>query len=389
MMTTFLDKRALSTTGIEPVRSVKLRSEFEGLSVLLTGHTGFKGSWLALWLRELGAKVTGFSLDPPTKPSNYLASDVGSILQFDYRADIRDRATLEDAIRSSHPDVIFHLAAQSVVLDGYAQPLETFSVNALGTATLLDTLRTVGQACAVVVVTSDKCYANDESGRAFEEGDPLGGRDPYSASKAGAELVTAAYREAYFAPGELDRHGVAIATARAGNVIGGGDWTAHGVVADIMRAVEAGVPVQLRRPTAIRPWQHVLEPLDGYLTLAAHLRSADGAAFCSAWNFGPEAKDEATVGELTELLLSARGKGTWEGSSRLNDLPEAGVLRLSIRRAQTELDWQPRWSLMEAVERTANWYSRFEVAPGSARHACVSDITDYMAADPGAAGKYL
>src|SRR5262245_23245422 len=210
---------------------------YRGRSVLITGHTGFKGSWLALWLHELGAHVVGYALDPPTTPSNFDASRVAETLAADHRADIRDRSRLERSIRDSRPDVVLHLAAQSVVLAGYADPTETFSVNVLGTTVLLDAIRAAGRPCAVVVVTSDKCYANDESGRRFIEDDPLGGEDPYSASKAATELVAAAYRDSFFPPSEVDRHGIALATARAGNVIGGGDWTANGVVADIMRAI--------------------------------------------------------------------------------------------------------------------------------------------------------
>lgn len=355
-----------------------LRHEFAGLSVLLTGHTGFKGSWLALWLSELGADVTGFALDPPTIPSNFVASAVADVLRADHRADIRDRIAIEGAIRSSRPDVIIHLAAQSVVLEGYAEPAETFSVNVLGTAVLLDALKAAAQPCAVVLVTSDKCYANDESGRPFEEDDPLGGHDPYSASKASTELLADAYRHSFFPPAEIDRHGVAIATARAGNVIGGGDWTAHGVVADVARSVTAHRPVRLRSPNAVRPWQHVLEPLGGYLTLAARLRGRARASFCRAWNFGPAATDEITVRELTEQLLAAWGAGSWEDGSLPDDPAEAGVLRLSTKRAQEELGWRPRWGVTEAVHRSVRWYQRFDAAPSSARAACASDINAYM-----------
>jgi CDP-glucose 4,6-dehydratase len=216
----------------------ELRRTFSGRSVLLTGHTGFKGSWLALWLHHLGAKVTGFALDPPTDPSNYRLALVGDVLAADQRADIRDSETVARVFRDVRPDIVLHLAAQTIVLDSYLAPVESFDVNVVGTAVVLDALRTIDHPCAVVVVTSDKCYANDESGRRFTEGDPLGGHDPYSASKAGTELVAAAYRSSFFRPEDLDQHGVAIATARAGNVIGGGDWTGHGIVADIVRSID-------------------------------------------------------------------------------------------------------------------------------------------------------
>ena len=351
---------------------------FSGRSVLLTGHTGFKGSWLALWLHRLGAQVTGYALDPPTDPSNFEASSVSQVLTADHRADIRDRERFARVVRDCRPDVVLHLAAQSVVLDGYRQPVDTFEVNVVGTAVVLDAMRTIDHPCAVVVVTSDKCYANDESGRRFTEGDPLGGDDPYSASKAGTELVAAAYRRSFFPPEDLDRHGVAVATARAGNVIGGGDWTPHGVVADIVRSIGRGEPVRLRRPAAIRPWQHVLEPLAGYLTLAARLSGPERATYCDAWNFGPEPEDEATVAALTDRILAEWGTGSWFDDSRPDDLPEAGVLRLSIEKTASELGWRPRWHLDEAVRRMVGWYRLSAADPSSARRACEADIEAYM-----------
>ena len=357
-----------------------LRGTFAGRSVLLTGHTGFKGSWLALWLHELGAHVTGYALDPPTTPSNFELAGVSEVLREDVRADLRDRTRLEAAIRSSRPDVVLHLAAQTVVLEGYADPAETFSVNVVGTAVLLDAIRAAGQRCAVVVVSSDKCYANDEAGRPFTEEDPLGGEDPYSASKAGTELVAASYRSSFFAPADLSEHGVALATARAGNVLGGGDWTAHGLVADIFRALFAGEAINLRRPTAIRPWQHVLEPLGGYLTLAMHLLRPDAAGFATAWNFGPEPGGEPTVGELTDEFLRAWGSGRWQDTSRPDDPPEAGTLRLSIERARAWLGWAPRWDLSTTVDRTVSWYRQVQGDPAAARAACVADIAAFMEA---------
>ncbi len=216
----------------------------------------------------------------------------------------------------------------------------------------------------------------------FEEDDALGGDDPYSASKAGTELVTAAYRQSFFPPDEIGRHGIAVATARAGNVIGGGDWTPHGVVADIMRSLAAGRPVGLRRPNAIRPWQHVLEPLGGYLALAKALSGPDAATFSRAWNLGPEPVDEATVKELTELILAGWGAGSWERAGDADDPPEAGILRLSIDRARRDLGWRPRWRLADAVRRTVAWYREYTVEPGSARAACVADIAAYEATDP-------
>jgi CDP-glucose 4,6-dehydratase len=345
---------------------------------MLTGHTGFKGSWLALWLHHLGARVTGYALDPPTEPSNFAVSAVADVIEADHRADIRDRAALDAVIGSSRPDIVLHLAARTVVLDSYESPAETFSVNVVGTANLLDAIRSAGRPCAVVIVTSDKCYLNDEHGRPFIETDPLGGEDPYSASKAGTELVAAAYRQSFFPPEDLARHGVPLATARAGNVIAGGDWTPHGIVADIVRSVSRGEPVRLRRPAAVRPWQHVLEPLAGYLALAVRLGGPDAPAYCDAWNFGPEAADTATVRELTERIIATWGAGSWVDDSDPENPPEAGVLRLSIERARERLGWQPRWDLDEAIHRTVAWNRRFAEDPGSARAACLADIEAYL-----------
>ena len=358
-----------------------VRSAFAGRSVFVTGHTGFKGSWLTLWLDALGAQVTGYALDPPTEPSAFKAAGVADVLREDHRADLRDRPSLEAALRSSEPDVILHLAAQSVVLEGYSEPSETFSVNVMGTAVLLDAIRAVGRPAAVVIVTSDKCYANDGSGRPFVESDPLGGHDPYSASKAGTELVAAAYRESFFPPASLASHGVAVATARAGNVIGGGDWTANGLVADTVRALDRDAPIRLRHPAAVRPWQHVLEPLDGYLALAASLLGPDAASFCEGWNFGPVLEDDATVAVVVDRFVSRWGAGAWLDTSRADDPPEAKVLRLSIDKARRELGWLPTWRLPEAIDRTVDWYRDVGAMSRTARQACLDDLSDYEAAN--------
>ncbi|MDQ6672255.1 MAG: CDP-glucose 4,6-dehydratase [Chloroflexota bacterium] len=352
-------------------------SSFAGRRVLVTGHTGFKGSWLAIWLHALGATVTGYSLGPPTQPNNFQAANVRALLASQYIADVRDREALLGALRSSEPDVVLHLAARSVVRDSYANPLETISSNVIGTATVLDAIRELARPCAVVVVSSDKCYANDESGRPFVEDDRLGGADPYSASKAAVELVTDAYRRSFFPPEDLCRHGIAVATARAGNVVGGGDWTPDGLVADVMRALLARTPVLVRHPTAIRPWQHVLEPLGGYLTLTSHLLGPDAMQFCSGWNFGPCEQDSLTVAQLVETILREWGDGTWQDVSRPDDPPEAGVLRLSTAKAAASLGWRSYWRTDEALVRTVAWYRRFEANPTTARQACLEDVAVY------------
>lgn len=347
--------------------------------MFITGHTGFKGSWLSLWLNALGARVTGYALAPPTTPSLFETAGVQDDLSRHVEADIRDAGSLESALRASDADVVLHLAAQSVVRIGYAEPLETFSVNVIGTAVVLEAVRAVGRPCAVVVVSSDKCYANDETGRAFVETDPLGGDDPYSASKAGTEIVVGAWRRSYFPPESHAEHGIAVATARAGNVIGGGDWTPDGIIADTARAIDEGRSVNIRNPDAVRPWQHVLEPLSGYLELGARLLEPGGAAaFGEAWNFGPSRDDDATVRELVERFLAAWGSGSWEDASDPSHPHESHVLRLATDRAEQRLGWRPRWNLDEAVERTAGWYRAYAGAAANARAATLADVRAYM-----------
>jgi CDP-glucose 4,6-dehydratase len=357
--------------------SVGFAEAFLGRSILVTGHTGFKGSWLCLFLHRLGARVTGYALDPPTEPNNFVESSVAQALSGAVHADIRDRSQLKLTLRTVQPDVIFHLAAQSVVRSGHTDPIRTFSVNVMGTACVLEAIRQAGRPCAVVIVSSDKCYENDGSGQPFSEGHPMGGSDPYSASKGAAELVTAAYRRSFFPPDALSHHGVGVASARAGNVIGGGDWTPDGLVADALRALMVNRPIPVRNPHAIRPWQHVLEPLAGYMTLAARLLEQDAANFCGGWNFGPEPQDEATVQELVERIVAAWGEGTWEASPTPGEPPEEQVLRLTNDAAIDQLGWRPRWTLNEAVDRTVRWFRRFGSDPGAARAACLDDIDAY------------
>jgi CDP-glucose 4,6-dehydratase len=360
-----------------PEMSDAFLSSFTGRRVLITGHTGFKGSWLSLWLARRGAIVAGYALDPPTDPSNFVVSRVEEVLAEHHVADIRDRDRLGAVIDRFRPEVILHLAAQTVVLDGYATPAEAFAVNVMGTVTVLDVVRTLGHPCAIVAVATDKVYANNESGRPFTEADPLGGRDPYSASKAAAELAVDAYRSSFFPPDSLAAHGVALASARAGNVIGGGDWTPHGLVADTFRALAAGRPVGIRYPEAIRPWQHVLEPLAGYLRLAEALLRPDAARFCRSWNFGPEDARTVDVRHVVEGLIGGWGTGRWETPADWAGPHEAGVLRISPIAGRRALDARNAWPVDEAIRRTAAWYRRFADDPGAARESCLADIGAY------------
>jgi len=342
-------------------------------SVLLTGHTGFKGAWLSLWLQSLGARVTGLAPAPPTEPSLYALARVGSHMAGELAIDVRDAPAVLEVVRSVRPEVVLHLAAQPMVRLSLRAPALTFEVNVLGTVNVLEAVRLAGDCVrAVVVVTSDKCYANpsgyasssrgvsgdaaDPAGgpHCFVEGDPLGGRDPYSSSKACAELVTAAYRESFFAPGSDTR--ARVASARAGNVIGGGDFGEDRLVPDILRAYDAGLPVQVRNPDAIRPWQHVLNPLSGYLALAQSLCGPDADEAARAFNFGPRPRDALTVLEIVSrldgVLESALG---YELDGSVNP-PEAARLQLDSTAAERLLGWRPRWNLDEALARVAAWH---------------------------------
>ncbi len=335
-----------------------VRREFwRDRAVLVTGHTGFKGGWLATWLWALGARVSGYALAPDTTPSYFVRSGLAERL-VSRVGDVTDGAALDAALDAVRPSVVFHLAAQSLVRRSYRAPVETFATNVLGTARVLEAVRRRPSVEAVVVVTSDKCYANRERPEGYREDEPLGGHDPYSASKAAAELVTAAYRDSFFAAGAR------IATARAGNVIGGGDWAEDRLVPDIMRALAGGRTVRVRNPSAVRPWQHVLEPLRGYLMLAEQLVETDAAA--TAFNFGPAADDALPVAALVELVLGLWGGGRWEAVAEANAPHEAGLLRLDCRRAHERLGWRPLLTLKEAAELTVTWYRRASEATSPA-----------------------
>ena len=354
--------------------------QYAGKSALVTGHTGFKGSWLSLFLHSLGSKVDGYSLAPPTEPNNFTVSRVQEICASHRIADIRDGAELERALRATQPDFIFHLAAQPLVRDSYSMPVETFDTNVMGTVRLLDAVRRLGRPCTVVVVTSDKCYQNVEHVWGYREIDSMGGDDPYSASKGATEIVVASYRRSFFAPESVATHGVRLASARAGNVIGGGDWARDRIVCDMARALSTGQPVPVRNPQAIRPWQHVLEPLGGYLLLAARMATSADPKWMSGWNFGPLSTDVLPVAQLTELFLHVWGAGTWVHQPSERPLHEAHLLRLSIDKATSVLGWNPCFNVAQAIERTARWYRDYYAGNIDMRERCRSDIHDYVTA---------
>ena len=345
---------------------------YAGKRVLVTGHTGFKGAWLCEWLLGLGAEVHGLAL-PALQPSLFFSLELEHRMKHAIE-DIRHAADLAKTIRELRPDFIFHLAAQALVRISYREPAPTFATNTLGTANVLEAVRAANLACTIVVVTTDKCYDNDGRARSFKESDPLGGHDPYSASKAAAEIVVASYRDSFFSHGT----DVALASARAGNVVGGGDWAEDRLVPDCIRALQAGKPIPVRNPDFTRPWQHVLEPLGGYLLLGAKLEEARRAKspeaiarYAQAFNFGPEPDANRSVRDLVQEVLR-HWPGTWEQIHQEKHLKEAPLLSLAIDKARETLGWRPRWNFPETIQQTVSWYRDYSVRAQKA--ACPSMI---------------
>lgn len=344
--------------------------------VLITGHTGFKGSWLCLWLQELGAKVVGYALQSPTEPNLFKLAQVenGIVSLID---DIRNFESLASAMRQHRPEIVIHMAAQALVRRSYEAPVETYQTNVMGTVHLFEAIRRTKGVKAVVNVTTDKCYENKEWLWGYRETEPLGGHDPYSSSKACSEQVTGAFRKSFFPPEKYSKHGVAVASARAGNVIGGGDWAKDRLIPDCFSAWLKGQKVKIRYPKAIRPWQHVLESLSGYLLLAEKLYT-NGESFAEAWNFGPNENDTASVEEaIKELAGFWAGKALWEIDG--DDHPhEAGYLKLDSTKARTRLGWKPNWDLRTALMKTAQWYQAYQSQPGKTREKTLQQINEYM-----------
>ncbi len=330
---------------------------WQGKSVFLTGHTGFKGSWLSLWLEAMGASVTGYALSPPTEPSLFSLAGIGRTIK-SVNADIRDQARLREALTESAAGVVIHMAAQSLVRESYTDPVGTYATNVMGTVNLLEAVRDTPEVRAVIVVTSDKCYDNRERAEGYREDEAMGGYDPYSSSKGCAELVTAAYRRSFFSGGATGKGMAAIASVRAGNVIGGGDWAKDRLVPDALNAFIAGRRVLIRNPGAIRPWQHVLEPLRGYLELAERLWS-DGAAYAEAWNFGPDNDDAKPVSWIVERLARNWGEPAGWDVDGAPQPHEAGLLKLDCSKVRTRLGWSPRMDLPQALDWIVDWYRAF------------------------------
>lgn len=344
---------------------------WQGKKVFLTGHTGFKGSWLSLWLVKLGAEVHGYALEPDTSPNLFTVAQVEGALSSSTIADIRDSDALSLALQASGAEVVFHLAAQPLVRYSYAEPVETYATNVMGTVNLLEAIRQMKSVKAVVNVTTDKCYENREWIWPYREDEAMGGYDPYSSSKACSELVTAAYRRSFLASA-----GVAIATARAGNVIGGGDWSVDRLIPDFLRALDQRQTLFIRSPAAIRPWQHVLEPLAGYLQLAEHLYT-DGKHYAQAWNFGPADEDVRDVEWIVNYLVDAFPGTSWQRELAVQP-HEAHYLKLDSSKARSELDWIPRWNLKQALEKITSWHTAWH--DGQDMHAyTLTQIMQYEA----------
>jgi CDP-glucose 4,6-dehydratase len=345
---------------------------YSGRRVLVTGHTGFKGGWLSLWLQQLGADVTGYSLPAPDdRPSVFTAANVGKRVRH-VEGDVRDRDHLLRIWTETRPEVVFHLAAQALVRESYRAPIETVTTNVLGTVNVLETARVIAQPVVLVLITSDKCYENHERDSGYAENDELGGADMYSGSKAAAEILISGYRRSFFKGMDI-----AVASTRAGNVIGGGDWSDDRIVPDAIRSLCAGRPIDVRNPAAVRPWQHVLEPLSGYLQLGARMLSRDDERLCSPWNFGPTIENSRTVRDLVERIVTCWGSGTWRDASSPGALHEATLLRLDITKAARDLGWAPRWDFGRAIEQTVAWYKAFDLGERM-DDRCLFQIREYV-----------
>lgn len=349
---------------------------YAGKRVLVTGHTGFKGSWLSIWLHELGAQVIGVGLEPYTQRDNYVLSGIGDKIRADIRADIRDGKKMKEIFAEYQPEIVFHLAAQPLVRLSYEIPVETYETNVMGTLNVMEAIRATDSVRVGVMITTDKCYENKEQLWGYRENEPMGGYDPYSSSKGAAEIAISSWRRSFFNPMDYGtKHHVSLASVRAGNVIGGGDWALDRIVPDCIKAIEANQPISIRNKTAVRPWQHVLEPLSGYLLLASKMWE-DPKKYCEGWNFGPRAESISTVWEVASKLIDSYGKGELRDMSDPNAVHEANLLMLDISKAKFKLGWEPQMNLEQCIALVADWYKRYETE--DVYGLCVEEIIKFL-----------
>lgn len=348
---------------------------FKGKRVLVTGHTGFKGSWLSIWLHELGAEVVGVSQEPFTNRDNFVLSGIGHKIMADLRANICDGQKMKEIFQKYQPEIVFHLAAQPLVRYSYEQPVETYEANVMGTIHVMEAIRSTVSVKVGVMITTDKCYDNKEQMRGYKEDDPFGGYDPYSSSKGACEIAIQSWRRSFFNPEDYGKkHHVSLASVRAGNVIGGGDWALDRIIPDCIKALEQDKVIDIRSPKAIRPWEHVLEPLSGYMLLAKKLWEHP-TEFCEGWNFGPESESVSTVWEVATELIKNYGKGELKDSSDSNAVHEAKLLMLDITKAKTKLGWKPRMNMRQCMELVVDWYKRYQTE--DVYQLCIEEIHQF------------
>ena len=347
-----------------------------GKRVLVTGHTGFKGSWLSIWLHELGAEVVGVSQEPFTNRDNFVLSGIGHKIMADLRANICDGQKMKEIFQKYQPEIVFHLAAQPLVRYSYEQPVETFEANVMGTIHIMEAIRSTNSVKVGVMITTDKCYDNKEQMQGYKEDDPFGGYDPYSSSKGACEIAIQSWRRSFFNPEDYGKkHHVSLASVRAGNVIGGGDWALDRIIPDCIKALEQDKVIDIRSPKAIRPWEHVLEPLSGYMLLAKK-QWEQPTEFCEGWNFGPESESVSTVWEVATELIKNYGKGQLKDSSDPNAVHEAKLLMLDITKAKTKLGWKPRMNMQQCMDLVADWYKRYQKE--DVYQLCIEEIEKFI-----------
>lgn len=348
---------------------------YQGKRVLITGHTGFKGSWLAIWLHKLGAEVVGIAKAPFTERDNFVLSGIGNKIKADIRADIRDGQRMKEIFAEYQPEIVFHLAAQPLVRLSYDIPVETYETNVMGTINIMEAIRCTDSVKIGVMITTDKCYENKEQIWGYRENEPMGGYDPYSSSKGAAEIAISSWRRSFFNPKDYDKHGKSIASVRAGNVIGGGDWALDRIIPDCIKALEVGKPIDIRSPKAIRPWQHVLEPLSGYMLLASKMWE-EPTKYCEGWNFGPHAESITPVWEVASQVIENYGCGELRDLSDPNALHEAKLLMLDISKAKFQLGWEPKMKINQCITLTVDWYKRYKEE--NVYELCIKQIQKYL-----------